>query len=736
MIKLRRYLKPFIVSILIVIGLLYVQAQTELALPDYMSKIITNGIQAGGFEDAVMDVCSKDTYDLMKVFMSEEDQKTLDEHYTLVESQNIDEATLKKYPDAKDKDIYVLNDKADRTALNHIMVKPLLLATGIQTSEQAEQMLSQLPEGVTIAQAIEMMPKEQLAEMTEGIDEKFDTLGESSMTIAASNGVKMEYKTLGRDTDAVQNNYILKIGGMMLGIALLGSAAAITVGYFSSRIGAGVSKKLRQDVFNKVQHFSTTEFNKFSTASLITRTTNDIQQIQMVVVMCLRVIVYSPIIGFGALIKVLNSANSMAWIIGVVLVILFGVIITTFMIVLPKFTIVQKLVDKLNLVMRENLSGMLVIRAFGNEKLAEERFDEANKNTWKVNLFVNRVMNTVMPIMMLVMNCVSLAIVWFGAKQIDLGTLAIGDMMAFMQYSMQIIMSFVMISMIMIMIPRAAVAAKRVNEVLEMEPSIEDPKEPKHFDENKKGYVEFKNVSFSYPDAAEHVLSNISFTAKPGETTAFIGSTGSGKSTLIQLVPRFYDATEGEVLIDGINVKDVTQHDLREKIGLVPQTGVLFSGTIGSNIRYGNPTATDEELDVISDIAQATEFISSKEEKYETPIAQGGTNVSGGQKQRLSIARAIAKNPEIYIFDDSFSALDFKTDAALRKALNELCQKTKSTVLLVGQRISSIMQADQIIVLDEGKIAGIGTHDELMKNCSVYQEIALSQLSKEELGNE
>ena len=736
MIKLRRYLKPFIVSILIVIGLLYVQAQTELALPDYMSKIITNGIQAGGFEDAVMDVCSKDTYDLMKVFMSEEDQKTLDEHYTLVESQNIDEATLKKYPDAKDKDIYVLNDKADRTALNHIMVKPLLLATGIQTSEQAEQMLSQLPEGVTIAQAIEMMPKEQLAEMTEGIDEKFDTLGESSMTIAASNGVKMEYKTLGRDTDAVQNNYILKIGGMMLGIALLGSAAAITVGYFSSRIGAGVSRKLRRDVFNKVQHFSTTEFNKFSTASLITRTTNDIQQIQMVVVMCLRVIVYSPIIGFGALIKVLNSANSMAWIIGVVLVILFGVIITTFMIVLPKFTIVQKLVDKLNLVMRENLSGMLVIRAFGNEKLAEERFDEANKNTWKVNLFVNRVMNTVMPIMMLVMNCVSLAIVWFGAKQIDLGTLAIGDMMAFMQYSMQIIMSFVMISMIMIMIPRAAVAAKRVNEVLEMEPSIEDPKEPKHFDENKKGYVEFKNVSFSYPDAAEHVLSNISFTAKPGETTAFIGSTGSGKSTLIQLVPRFYDATEGEVLIDGINVKDVTQHDLREKIGLVPQTGVLFSGTIGSNIRYGNPNATDEELDVISDIAQATEFISSKEEKYETPIAQGGTNVSGGQKQRLSIARAIAKNPEIYIFDDSFSALDFKTDAALRKALNELCQKTKSTVLLVGQRISSIMQADQIIVLDEGKIAGIGTHDELMKNCSVYQEIALSQLSKEELGNE
>ncbi len=736
MIKLRRYLKPFIGSILIVIGLLYIQAQTELALPDYMSKIITNGIQAGGFEDAVMDVCSKDTYDLMKVFMTQEDQDLLDNNYTYVENKNIDEKILETYSNIDNQDIYVLNDSINREELNQIMVKPLLIATGLQNSPETEKMLSQLPQGVTLAQAMELMPKEKLEELTNGVDEKMDTLGESSMTIAASNGVKMEYVALGRDTDTMQTNYILKMGGLMLGVAFIGSIAAISVGFFSARIGSGVSRKLRQDVFNKVQHFSTTEFNKFSTASLITRTTNDIQQIQMVVVMCLRIIVYSPIIGFGALFKVLNSAHSMAWIIGVVLVILFGVIISTFMIVLPKFSIVQKLVDKLNLVMRENLSGMLVIRAFGNEKHAEKRFDEANKDTWRINLFVNRVMNTVMPIMMLVMNCVSLAIVWFGAKQIDLGTLAIGDMMAFMQYAMQIIMSFIMISMIMIMIPRASVAAKRVNEVLEMEPSIVDPKQPKHFDEDKKGYVEFKNVSFSYPDAAEHVLSNISFVAKPGETTAFIGSTGSGKSTLIQLVPRFYDATEGEVLVDGINVKDVTQHDLREKIGLVPQTGVLFSGTIGSNIRYGNSNATDEELDEICDVAQATEFIASKEDKYETLIAQGGTNVSGGQKQRLSIARAIAKNPEIYIFDDSFSALDFKTDAALRKALNELCQKTRSTVLLVGQRISSIMHADQIVVLDEGKVAGIGTHEELMKNCSVYQEIALSQLSKEELGHE
>ena len=736
MFKLRRYLKPFIVSIFIVVGLLYVQAQTELTLPDYMSKIITNGIQSGGFENSVMDVWSEDTFDLMRVFMSEEDKNKVEEYYTFIDNKEIDQKIKDKYSNIGEMDIYVLNKDVDKEALNSLLAKPLLLATGVKTSSETEGMMAQLPAGMSLVDALEMMPKEQLDSMIEGVDKQFEVLGESSMSIAASNGVKMEYEALGGNTSTVQTNYIMSIGGMMLVIALIGTTASITVGFFSAKIGAGVSKKLRRDVFEKVQHFSTTEFNKFSTASLITRTTNDIQQIQMVVVMSLRIIVYSPIIGFGALIKVLNSANSMAWIIGVVLIILFGLIVTTFAVALPKFTVIQKLVDKLNLVMRENLSGMLVIRAFGNEKLSEERFDEANKNTMKVNLFVNRVMSTVMPLMMLVMNCVSLAIVWFGAKQIDLGTLAIGDMMAFMQYAMQIIMSFIMISMIMIMIPRAAVAAKRVNEVLDMEPSIVDPLEPKQFDNHKKGYVEFKNVSFSYPDAAEKVLSHISFTAKPGETTAFIGSTGSGKSTLIQLVPRFYDATDGEVLIDGINVKEVAQHDLREKIGLVPQKGVLFAGSIGSNIRYGKQDATDEELDEISRIAQASEFIDSKEERYDTPIAQGGTNVSGGQKQRLSIARAIAKNPEIYIFDDSFSALDFKTDAALRKALNELCEKTQSTVLLVGQRISSIMHADQIIVLDEGKVAGIGKHEELMKNCSVYQEIALSQLSKEELGHE
>lgn len=734
MIKLcRKYLKPFIVMIILAMGLLFVQAQTELALPDYMSKIVTNGIQAGGFEDAVLEVSSEETIDILKMFMDQSSQDLIDSSYTLVSKDEVSDKLKKQYPSI-DGNVYILNKNADKEQLNSALAKPLLIYSGIEA--QKDQIMAQLPSGVDLKTALTMMPKDILDQMIQSVDAQFDTLGESSMMIASSNGVKTEYAKLGRNIDDMQTNYIIKIGGMMLLVALVGTAASISVGYLGAKIGAGVSRKIRSDVFDKVQHFSTTEFNKFSTASLITRTTNDIQQIQGVLIMALRVIVYSPIMGFGALIKVMNNANSMAWIIAVVLVIILVLLISTFAIVLPKFKVIQSLVDRLNLVMRENLSGMLVIRAFGNEKVAEENFDKANYDMKKINLFVNRVMTTIMPLMMLIMNCVSLAIVWFGAKQIDLGTLAIGDMMAFMQYAMQIIMSFIMISMVMIMIPRASVAANRVNEVLSMEPSIEDPEKPVHFDSNLKGYVEFKNVSFTYPEAEEPVLKNISFVAKPGETTAIIGSTGSGKSTLIQLVPRFYDATSGEILVDGVNIKDVTQHELREKIGYVPQKGLLFAGTIGSNIKYGDPEASDEFLDKICDIAKASEFINSKEEKYDTPIAQGGTNVSGGQKQRLSIARALAKKAEVYIFDDSFSALDFKTDAALRKSLNELCKEERSTVLLVGQRISSIMHSEQIIVLNEGEIAGIGTHDELMKDCKVYQEIALSQLSKEELGHE
>ena len=733
MIKLlRKYIKPFVVGILIVVGLLYVQAQSELALPDYMSKIVTNGIQAGGFDNAVLEVCSKDTYDLIDFFLDDDQKEIFESSYEYQTFEQMDEALLKKFPDIQE-GAYVLKEKANQDQLATLLTKPLLFVTAIRSSNQ---ITSQIPEGMRLIDALQFMPEAQIEQIKTQMDEQMDTLGASSLQIAASNVVKSEYESLGANLDSIQNHYIIHAGIKMLSVALLGALASIVVGFFSARIGAGFAKNLRKDVFSKVQQFSTKEFNDFSTASLITRTTNDVQQIQNVITMCLRVIVYAPIIGIGALLKVLENASSMTWIIGVVLAVLLIVIIVTFSIALPKFSLIQKLIDRLNLVMRENLSGMLVIRAFGNEKVAEERFDKANQDTMKINLFVNRLMSTVMPIMMFIMNGVSLLIVWFGAKQIDLGNLAIGDMMAFLQYSMQIIMAFVMIAMIFVMIPRASVAAKRVNEVLETKLSIQDSDNPKTFDPNLKGSVEFRDVSFSYPEAKEEVLSHITFTTKPGQTTAFIGSTGSGKSTLVSLVNRFYDVTSGEILIDGVNIKEVTQKDLRKKIGLVPQVGVLFSGTIGSNIAYGKDTMTKEEMDKVCQIAQASEFIESKEEGYDALIAQGGTNVSGGQKQRLAIARALAKKPEIYIFDDSFSALDFKTDAALRKALNELVEKTQSTVLLVGQRIASIMHADQIIVLDEGKMVGIGTHEQLMENCKVYHEIAMSQLSKEELSNE
>ena len=511
---------------------------------------------------------------------------------------------------------------------------------------------------------------------------------------------------------------------------------AISVAFFATKVGAGVARALRKDVFEKVESFSNEEFNHFSTASLITRTTNDITQVQMVTMMLLRIVCFAPIIGIGALIKVLKESPSMTWIIAVVILVIFGVMAVAFAVVMPKFKIIQNLIDRLNLTMRENLSGMLVIRAFGNEKHSEDRFDKANKDVTNLNLFVNRSMASIMPIMMFIFNVVTLVIVYYGSKQIDLGNLAIGQMMAFMQYAMQIIMAFLMIAMIAIMLPRASVAANRVYEIIETKPTIQDPTNPIALDESKKGLVEFNHVSFAYPGASEPVLKDIDFVAKPGQTTAFIGSTGSGKSTLINLVPRFYEVSEGSIKVAGVDVRDMTQHELRNHIGLVPQKGNLFSGTIRSNLKYGAPEATDEELEEVIRVAQAKEFIDQKEERFDMEISQGGTNVSGGQKQRLAIARAIAKNPDIYIFDDSFSALDFKTDAKLRQELNQLVKKTKSTVLLVGQRIASIMDADQIIVLDEGRIVGKGTHEELMKSCQVYQEIAYSQLSKEELSHE
>jgi len=742
MLKLKHYFKKFWAPILLCVGLLFMQSQSELALPDYMSDIVSVGIQAGGFDSAVSDVLSEETFNHLLVLLNEDDQTILEDSYQLVTSKDIDQDLLDKFSKAKGKNLYELKelDDEEMDQLEDILIKPMLLITSIESmdpnSKEYQEQFGSLPAGMSPYDAIGMMPQDQKDKMFEKIDQQMETMGESTLKIAAGNGVKAEYEKLGCDVDQVQNSYILQTGIKMLGIALIGTACAIGCGFLASKVGSGVSRLLRSDVFKKVESFSNEEFNKFSTASLITRTTNDITQVQMVVIMFIRIVCFAPMMGIGALIKAFNNTPSMTWIIGLVLIIIFMVIIVTFIIVMPKFKIVQSLIDKLNLTMRENLSGMLVIRAFGNEEHSEQRFDKANSDLTKVNLFVNRTMVSMMPIMMFIFNIVSLLIVYYGAKQIDLGNIAIGQMMAFMQYAMQIIMSFLMIAMIAIMLPRASVAANRIYEVLSMEVKISDPKNPESFDENKKGLVEFKNVTFKYPGANEAVLENISFTAKPGETTAFIGSTGSGKSTLINLIPRFYEVTDGKIEVDGVDIRNVNQHDLRDKIGLVPQKGLLFSGTIKSNLTYGAPDAADEELEEVIKIAQAKEFIDQKEKRLDDPISQGGTNVSGGQKQRLAIARAIAKKPEIFIFDDSFSALDFKTDAKLRNELNKMIEKTRSTVLIVGQRIASIMSANQIIVLDEGKIVGKGTHDELMKNCKVYQEIAYSQLSKEELGHE
>lgn len=609
-----------------------------------------------------------------------------------------------------------------------------------ETKKMKEQMMANLPPqmiqngDVDVFQVFSLMPEEELSEMRKTIDEKFSDMPDSIITQSAISYVKGEYKNLGIDTDKLQTNYMFLAGAKMLGIALLSALATIVVGFLGARVAATLGKNLRSKVFNKVMSFSNTEMDKFSTASLITRSTNDIQQVQMLMVMMLRVVIYSPIIAIGGIIKVTKTNTSMTWIIAVAVIAILSLVMILFIVVMPKFKVVQKLVDRVNLVTREILTGIPVIRAFSTQKYEEKRFDKANLDLTKTNIFVNRVMACMMPAMMLVMNGISVLIMWNGAHGVDSGAMQVGDMMAFIQYTMQIIMSFLMISAISIMLPRAAVCVQRVDEVISTDLIIEDKEQTENFKEDKKGYIEFNNVSFKYPNAEEDVLSDISFVAKPGETTAFIGSTGSGKSTLINLIPRFYDVTEGSIKVDGVDVRNVSQHDLREKIGYVPQKGILFSGTIDSNLRYGREEATDVEIVRAAEIAQAMEFISSKPERFETEISQGGTNVSGGQKQRLSIARAIAKNPEIYIFDDSFSALDFKTDSALRKALKQ--ETSDSTVLIVAQRISTILHADQIIVLDEGKVVGKGTHNELLKNCEVYKQIALSQLSKEELENE
>ena len=742
MLKLFRYLKKSIPSVVLVILLLVVQAVSDLSLPSYTSDIVNIGIQQGGIDTTAPEVIRQSEMEKLLLFLNPEDQQTVMDSYRPDEELSDKEIKRlrKQYPAAADMPVYVRRElKEDALAeLETIMSGPLLVVGGFQSDNEEmqavkEQMLAGMPGGGAddLFTVLAQMPEEQKAQMVSAVQEQLAAMPESILEQSAIPFVKAEYVALGADANSLQTQYILKTGGIMLLIALLSAAAAITTGFLASRLAASLGRELRGRVFRKVVSFSNTEFDRYSTASLITRSTNDIQQIQMLLVMLLRVVFYAPIMGVGGVLKVLNTNTSMAWIIALAVGLLMILVLVLFATFMPRFKLMQKLVDRLNLVTREILTGLPVIRAFSTQKYEEERFDKANRDLTRTNLFVNRVMTCMMPAMMLIMNGIAVLIVWTGAHGVENGAMQVGDMMAFIQYTMQIIMAFLMISMVSVMLPRASVSAQRIEEVLQTKSVIEDPKESKPFDETKKGVVEYRHVSFRYPGAEENVLEDIDFTALPGQTTAFIGSTGSGKSTLINLLPRFYDVTEGEILVDGVDVREVTQHDLRARLGYVPQKGVLFSGTIASNLKYGHDEIGDEAMVEAAQIAQATEFINAKPDGYKAEIAQGGTNVSGGQKQRLSIARAIAARPEILIFDDSFSALDYKTDSALRKALHE--EVGGSTVLIVAQRISTILHADQIIVLDEGRIVGKGTHEELLKTCEVYQQIAMSQLSKEEL---
>ena len=750
MLKLLRNLKKTLGSVIAIVVLLCVQAATDLALPDFTSKIVNDGIQAGGITSSVPEVLSRDDMDTILLF-TDQDEEILNS-YTLVGAEPSDEQedVINKYLgkdyEVESDTIYVLNEleENEKANLEKVIAGPIIEATTITNEETAsvlkEQILTSVPdaqrvylENMTLLEIIKQMPEEQRTQMLGEATKQVDNMSDSIKQQAAVSSVKEIYKGLGVDTDKIQNDYILLSGLQMLGVALISMISAVSIMFLSARVAARLGKTLRDKVFKKVISFSNAELNEFSTASLITRSTNDIQQIQMLIAILFRVVVYAPIIGIGGFVKVLtNTDNSMAWIIGVAILAILFIVGTLFAVAMPKFKKLQDLVDKLNEVSREILTGIPVIRAFNKEEKEEARFDDANKDLMKTNIFVNRAMSMMMPLLMFIMNSIMILIVWVGGHNVDEGVIQVGDMMAFIQYTMQIVMAFLMISMISIMLPRAAVSARRINEVIDKEPSIKDKKETKKFDPNKKGLVEFKNVSFRYPDADTEILEDINFTAEPGKTTAIIGSTGSGKSTVVNLIPRFYDVTGGELCIDGVNVKDVSQKDLRDIIGFVPQKGILFSGTIESNIKYSNENMEDSQMIMAAEIAQATEFIEGKEKKYQDPIAQGGSNVSGGQKQRLSIARAIAKDPEIFVFDDSFSALDFKTDSKLREAL---ATRTKDkTVIIVAQRISTILNADKIIVLEEGKMVGMGTHEELMKNNETYRQIALSQLSAEELG--
>lgn len=733
--KLFQFLKPYAPRVLLILCVLVVQAYCDLSLPTYTSNIVNVGIQQSGIDEEIPENISEEEMNRLLLFVSEDDRQDIQDAYEKSsESFDYDGEVLTLKDSVKSD-----NEKLD--ALTEEMKLPMMLTAGFENgSDTTKQMEGQLKEQMSQVPGIEkmsvfdifgMMDDTQRAAIVDKITEQMDKMPDSILDQAAISYVKSTYEQIGLDTGHMSTVYILKTGAKMLGLAALGMAASILACLMASRVGAKVGRGLRRDTFRKVIGFSNAEFDKFSTASLITRSTNDIQQIQFLTVMILRIVLYAPVMAIGGILKVSKTNVDMFWIIGLAVLLIVMVVAVLFIVVMPKFKIVQNMVDKLNLVSREILTGLPVIRAFHTEKHEEERFDEANKDLTKLNLFVNRAMTFMMPTMMLVMNGITVLIVWVGGHSINDGAMQVGDMMAFIQYAMQIIMSFLMICMISVMLPRAAVSAERVDEVLKSEPKIHDPKEPKTLPKNGKGEVAFEHVSFHYPGAEEDVLHDITFTAKPGETTAFIGSTGCGKSTLVNLIPRFYDVTEGKITIDGQDVRNLTQHELRDKLGYVPQKGVLFSGNIASNIMFGNPAGSEQEMTEAAQIAQAVEFIDTKPERYKSPISQGGANVSGGQKQRLSIARAIAKHPDVYIFDDSFSALDYKTDTVLRSALKE--KTTDSVVLIVAQRISTILHAEQIIVLDDGKIVGKGTHEELLKTCDTYYQIAASQLSESEL---
>ena len=735
MFKILLKLKKAWKSVLIVVVLLIVQAMGELALPDYTSKIVNVGIQQGGIESCVPDAIREAS--MQNILLATEDDDYILDKYTLLSKSNLNsedyEKDLKKYPALENENIYVLKkiSKEDREKLEEIMAKPLVMMYVIQDSEKSESMkqyvIANLPvevqsafQNMSLIDIIKAMPEEQSKQMIDNFGKQIEDKVGGMIDQSAITAVKAEYTAIGMDTDKIQTSYIWKSGFKMLGVASLIMLAGVTVMFFSSGMACKLGKYLRDEVFEKVLKYSTKEFREFSTASLITRSTNDIQQIQGMIQMLFRTVVYAPIMGIGGLIRVITkSSTSMVWIIGFAILCILTIVLVLFIVAMPKFKKLQDLTDKLNLVSREILSGLSVIRAFNTEKKEEKRFDGANTDLTKANIFVNRTMSVMMPMLMLIMNGVSILIIWVGGHNIDQGIMQVGDMLAFIQYAMQIVMSFLMISMISIMLPRASVSANRITEILETEPSIKDKETTKKLDPSKKGLVEFKNVSFRYPDADTEILEDINFTAEPGKTT------------VVNLIPRFYDVTGGELLVDGVNVKDLSQKELRDAIGFVPQKGVLFSGTIESNIKYSDESMSDEKMIEAAEIAQATEFIEGKDDKYKSEIAQGGSNVSGGQKQRLSIARAVAKDPEIFVFDDSFSALDFKTDAALREALAK--RTNNKTNIIVAQRISTILNADKIIVLDDGKIVGQGTHDELLKNNETYREIALSQLSEEEL---